>query len=121
MNIRNKSHTLVSIIIINFNNKKFLDRSVKSVLNQSYPYKEIIIVDDNSNDGSIEFLKKYKKKCKIIINKKKTLFGSYNQINCISKAIKIAKGKLIFFLDSDDFFSLNKILFIKKNSITTKL
>ena len=71
MNIRNKSHTLVSIIIINFNNKKFLDRSVKSVLNQSYPYKEIIIVDDNSNDGSIEFLKKYKKKCKIIINKKK--------------------------------------------------
>ena len=62
MNIRNKSHTLVSIIIINFNNKKFLDRSVKSVLNQSYPYKEIIIVDDNSNDGSIEFLKKYKQK-----------------------------------------------------------
>ena len=114
MNIRNKSHTLVSIIIINFNNKKFLDRSVKSVLNQSYPSKEIIIVDDNSNDGSIEFLKKYKKRCKIIINKKKTLFGSYNQINCISKAIKIAKGKLIFFLDSDDFFSSNKILFIKK-------
>lgn len=114
MNIKNSTHTLVSIIIVNFNNKKFLDRSVKSVLNQTYPAKEVIIVDDNSNDGSIELLKKYKKKCNIVINKKKTLYGSFNQINCISKAIKIAKGKLIFFLDSDDFFSLNKILFIKK-------
>ena len=43
MNIRNKSHTLVSIIIINFNNKKFLDRSVKSVSNQLILLKKLLL------------------------------------------------------------------------------
>ena len=52
----------VSIVIVNYNNAKFLTKSINSALDQSYNSKEIIVVDDNSNDKSIEILEKFKKK-----------------------------------------------------------
>ena len=51
----------VSIIIVNYNNAKFLSKCINSVLRQSYKRKEIIVVDDNSQDNTIEVLKKFKK------------------------------------------------------------
>ena len=53
---------IASIIIVNFNNAKYLKSSLESTLNQTYKNKEIIVVDDMSNDNSLEVLKKYKKK-----------------------------------------------------------
>ena len=44
----------ISIIIVNYNNAKYLKKSLNSALNQSYNFKEIIVVDDISNDNSIE-------------------------------------------------------------------
>jgi len=61
-----------SIIIVNFNNAKYLEKCIQSLLNQSYQNLEIIIVDDKSTDNSHEIIKKYKKKATIIFNKKKT-------------------------------------------------
>ena len=58
----------VSIVIVNYNNAKFLTKSINSALDQSYNSKEIIVVDDNSNDKSSEILKKFKKKIKIKID-----------------------------------------------------
>ena len=52
----------VSIIIVNFNNQKFLKKSIDSILNQNYSFKEVIVVDDKSSDNSINVLKKFKKK-----------------------------------------------------------
>ena len=57
---------LASVIIVNFNNAKYLTDSLKSVFNQSYKHKEVIVVDDFSTDNSIEVLKKFKKKIKLI-------------------------------------------------------
>ena len=48
----------VSIIIVNFNNQKFLKKSIDSILNQNYSFKEVIVVDDKSSDNSINVLKK---------------------------------------------------------------
>jgi glycosyltransferase involved in cell wall biosynthesis len=112
----------ISIIIVNYNNAKYLKKSLNSALNQSYNFKEIIVVDDISNDNSIEILKKYKKKIKYYVNKKKTKFGSYNQINSYYEGFKKSKGKYIFFLDSDDYFTKNKVkLVIKKfNQLSSK-
>ena len=71
-----KQNILVSILIINFNNAKFLKRSIRSCINQTYKNIEILVYDDKSTDNSLEILKDFKKKNNIIIflnlKKKKT-------------------------------------------------
>ena len=109
MKIRNNKIKL-TVLIVNFNNARFLVRSIESVLNQSCKLKkEIIVIDDNSTDNSIEILKKFKNKIKIIKNKKKTTKGSYNQMNCYYRGFLKSKGDYLFFLDSDDYFKKDKI------------
>lgn len=72
------SRKLISIIIVNFNNVKYLKKSINSALNQTYDFKEIIVVDDRSTDGSIEEIKRFKNKIKLVQTKKKTNYGSLN-------------------------------------------
>ena len=104
-----------SIIIVNFNNAKYLGDCINSILKQSYKNKEIIVVDDKSIDKSYEVLKKFQKKIITIKNKKKTSEGSYNQINSYYKGYLKSQGDYLFFLDSDDYFKKRKIeLLIKK-------
>ena len=99
----------ISIIIVNYNNAKYLKKSLETTLNQSYRNKEIIVIDDMSNDNSLEVLKNYKKKIKFYVTKKKTKYGSYNQINCYHQGFKKSNGKYIFFLDSDDYYKIYKV------------
>ena len=96
MKIQNKKPK-VSIVVVNYNNAKFLTKSINSVLEQCYKSKEIIVVDDNSNDKSVEILEKFKKKLKIIKNKKKTSEGSFNQINCYYRGYLKSRGDYLFF------------------------
>lgn len=100
---------LASIIIVNFNNARFLAKSLDSVVGQNYLNNEIIIVDDNSTDNSKKLIKGFNSKIKKIFNKKKTKHGSLNQINAYKKGFKASKGNYIFFLDSDDFFKKTKV------------
>ncbi len=99
----------VSIIIVNYNNAKFLGKSITSAISQNYKNKEIILVDDNSTDNSMEIIKKFKNKIILLQSKKRTKEGSYNQINCYYHGVVKSKGKYIFFLDSDDYFTKNKV------------
>ena len=105
---------LVSVLIVNYNNQKYLKRCIQSVINQNYNSKEIIVVDDFSQDNSVEILKNFKKDIKFMVNKKRTKIGSYNQMQCFHKAFKKCKGEIIFFLDSDDYFKKNKLSRIVK-------
>ena len=59
------NNPLVSILIANYNNEKFLSRSINSCLNQSYTNFEIIIFDDKSTDNSKSILQSYEKNDKI--------------------------------------------------------
>ncbi|MDC0974583.1 glycosyltransferase family 2 protein [Candidatus Pelagibacter sp.] len=103
---------LVSVIIVNYNNATLLGQSIKSILNQTYNNIEIIVVDDKSTDNSVNELHKYKNKIRIIKNKKKTSQGSYNQINSYFNGYLKSKGKYLFFLDSDDYFKINKVKYL---------
>ena len=96
MKIQGKNY-LASVIIVNYNNAPLLDQSIKSILNQTYKNIEIIVVDDISTDDSIKKLNKYKNKIKIVKNKKKTVHGSYNQINSYYNGYLKTKGKYLFF------------------------
>ncbi len=104
-----KNNPLVSVIIANYNNAKYLKKCINSILFQDYKKIEIIVIDDKSKDNSSKILKIFEKKIKIIKNKKKTNIGSYNQINSYNLGFKRSKGEIIFFLDSDDYFSKKKI------------
>ena len=109
--------SLVSILIINYNNEKYLDRAIKSCVNQSYKNLEILIYDDKSTDGSKFLLTKYSKhkKIKYFINKsKKKNIPAIDAKNSYYKLISKSKGDLIFLLDSDDYFVKDKVYKIVK-------
>ena len=99
----------ISIIIVNYNNARFLTKCINSALDQTYLKKEVVVVDDNSTDNSLKILNNFKKHIVLIKNKKKTPEGSFNQINCYHKGFLKSKGEYLFFLDSDDYFKKNKI------------
>lgn len=98
---------MVSIITPNFNCGKFLSKTITSVLKQTYQNWEMIIVDDCSNDDSIEIINKFAK-----INRKiRIIKNEYNlgKIKSRNLAIKESKGRYIAFLDSDDIWFPNKL------------
>lgn len=100
----------VSIIIVNYNTLKLTKETIDSVIEKTKNLKyEIILIDNDSVDGSMEFLEKeYKNKVIFVKNDKNLGFGKAN-----NKGIKIAKGKYVFLLNSDTLLINNaiKILF----------
>jgi len=94
-----KNLPLVSIITVVLNNKKFLEQSINSVLNQSYKNYELIIIDGKSTDGTLEILKKKNLKIDYWISEKDK--GIYDAMN---KGIKLSRGSIIAILNSDDIF-----------------
>ncbi len=102
----------------NFNNANFLDQSIQSVINQSFKNWKIYIVDDSSTDNSKNIILKYKNNKKI-----KSFFLKKNRgpSYCRNYAISKSKSHLIAFLDSDDFWSKEKlskqINFMKKKKL----
>ena len=103
---------LVSIYITNFNYSEYIEKSIRSVLDQTYKNIEIIIIDDNSTDNSKLKLNKYIKhpKIKIIFNKKN--LGLLKSSNI---AIKASNGEYVMRLDADDYLNKKIIeIFVKK-------
>jgi glycosyltransferase involved in cell wall biosynthesis len=100
---------LVSVLINNYNKEKFCKKAVNSILNQNYDNIEIIFYDDYSEDRSLDQIKEIKKKIKIIKNKSRQKIYSHNQMNAIFKSLEKSKGEIVCILDSDDFFSKNKV------------
>ena len=109
---------LVSVIMNCHNGEKYLNQSIKSVLDQTYKNWEVIFFDNNSKDKSSVLLKKYKDKR--IKYYKSTKF--YNLYKARNLAIKKSKGELISFLDVDDWWFKNKLnkqvnIFLKDQKI----
>lgn len=94
--------TFFSIIVPVLNQKPYISQCLDSILNQSYKNYEIIIVDGQSNDGTIKIIsdykKKYKKKFRLFVNK------NLNQSQAINFGIKIAKGKWVTWMNGDDYY-----------------
>ena len=98
----------ISIITVVKNGMPHLKDCIKSIKNQTYQNIEHIVVYTNSNDGTLNFLKK---------NKKKICYDntSGNKFGAINKGIKMAKGKYIALLHADDiFFNYNTLSNISK-------
>ncbi len=96
--------SLVSIIIVNYNGRKYLQKCLKSILENNYKNFEIILVDNNSSDDSVEYVRKHFPKVRIIILDKNFGYAEPNNTGA-----KIAKGKFLFFLNNDTELSPNSI------------
>lgn len=99
---------LVSIVIPTYNRKKVISRAIDSCLNQTFKNIEIIICDDRSTDGTVEYLKsKYAQIDNIIYCV--TPAGKKGANAARNEGAKKAKGKFIAFLDSDDYLLSDSI------------
>lgn len=95
----------VSVVIPVHNSSKYIYECIKSVIDQTYNYFEIIVVDDHSTDETIDIIKSFNsKKIKIFYLKKR-----YGAGNARNMGVKKASGEYICFLDSDDYFEKDKL------------
>ncbi len=99
-----KSNPLVSIVIPVHNGEKYIKESIDSCLNQTYNNIEIIVVDDKSEDRTLEILKEYGQKLTVIPVEKQNGLG-----NVINIGIRESKGKYIARMDADDIMYPTRI------------
>lgn len=97
---------LVSIIIPIYNVEKYLEKCIKSIINQIYRNLEIILINDGSIDESANICEKYKEQDNRIVFINKNNDGAASAKN---EGLKVAKGDYITFVDSDDFIELDMI------------
>jgi glycosyltransferase involved in cell wall biosynthesis len=98
---------LVTVYIPTYNRLQLLRRAVDSVLNQTYRNIELIIVDDNSNDGTKEYLKALAERDhRVIFKINSSNLGASASRNA---AISAARGEFITGLDDDDYFSEQRV------------
>ena len=92
-----------SVLISNYNYGEFLPKAIESVLNQSVPAHQIIVVDDGSTDNSADVIASYGTQITPLFQ------DNSGQAATISNAVSIASGDILMLLDADDMFHPHKI------------
>jgi glycosyltransferase involved in cell wall biosynthesis len=107
----------LSIIIPVYNVQEYLANCIDSIINQDYPFKEVILINDGSTDGSAKILEFYKVNYPDLIVIEKTNGGLSSARNA---GLDIATGDFVTFVDSDDYLDLNtyssNMEFLNQNS-----
>lgn len=97
---------LFSVLIANYNNGRYLQEAIDSVLTQKYTNWEIVLVDDKSTDNSFEVYNKYKedRRFRVFFNEENRGCG-YTKRRCV----ELANGEICGFLDSDDSLEIDAL------------
>jgi len=95
----------VSIITVCLNSEDTIERTINSVLSQSYPHIEYIVIDGGSVDRTINIIGQYKEKISKYISEKDE--GIYDAMN---KGLSFATGDIVGFLNSDDYYVNERVI-----------
>jgi len=87
----------VSIIVVNYNNERFLAAAIDSALGQEYPLCEVIVVDDCSTDNSRAIIARYCDRVRSVLRE-----SNGHQVTALNSAWPLARHPILIFLDSDD-------------------
>lgn len=94
-----ENNPLISVVTVSYNAVLTIEQTILSVINQTYPYVEYIIIDGGSTDGTVDVIKKYADRIAYWVSEPDK--GIYDAMN---KGIKMATGKWINFMNSGDSF-----------------
>lgn len=95
----------ISVITVCLNSENLIQKTIKSVVSQTYPNVEYIIIDGKSTDNTANVVMKYKSHINIFVSEKDN--GVYDAMN---KGAHLATGDLIYFLNSGDYLYDDKVL-----------
>lgn len=101
----------VSVVMACFNGEKFIYEQIKSIICQLSTYDELIIINDCSEDKSLDVIKSFNSQLIKVISNNTNL----GVISSFEKGLHIAKNELIFLADQDDIWGANKVSLYKKN------
>ena len=89
----------ISVILCAYNEERFIHKAIESILNQSLNDFELIVVNDGSTDSTLDIINSYNDNRIRLINQKNIGLGASR-----NKAMKLARGEYVAFLDGDDWF-----------------
>jgi glycosyltransferase involved in cell wall biosynthesis len=108
---QSESYPQISVVISSFNQGKYIEETILSVIGQKYPKLEIIVIDGGSTDNTVEVLEKYSQHLSYWHSKKDD-----GQADAINQGMRLANGEVLCWLNSDDLYLPGALLEIGRRS-----
>ena len=101
MSVASRRAAQVSVVVPAFNAERSLRRCIESVLGQTYPNRELIIVDDGSSDGTAAIAEAYGERVRLVRQ------GNRGECAARNRGFSLARGEYVTFIDHDDYWELS--------------
>jgi glycosyltransferase involved in cell wall biosynthesis len=90
---------MISIVIPSYNQAAFVEETIRSVIAQDYPHREILVIDGGSTDGSVDIIRRYAEHFRCWVSE-----ADRGQSHAINKGFALATGSILAWLNSDDTY-----------------
>ena len=95
----------IAVVIVVYNGQEYIAYAIESILNQTYSHVELIVIDDGSNDESVNVINTYTDKRIQLI----CLKNNIGQTRILNKGLEISRGEYIARIDQDDIASTSRL------------